>query len=329
MSKNISKKKTYITIGLTLLLITVFLSGCIGPRDTVTTIGWGHANKQGTAVVLHGTLTPKENNENWKEGFVWDVEYHEDWSEYENLIWADDFGSYNSFSAELYNLNRSDSFHFRAIAEKTQSGEVQQGEDKVFKSGLPSISTDNSDYNTDSAVANGILEHLGGAANCTVWFEYGISKNNLNFDTIKEVMNETGEFSSNIHDLFIDKKYYYRAVTENDIGLRYGSIRILKDGYDHVETKNADNIGITSATLNGRLNNMTSVSSAQVWFKYGNKSANNLDEQTFKLIMTNPGDFSITLSYLEEGTTYWFQAVANINGTNYFGDVDDFTTLGS
>jgi hypothetical protein len=295
-------------------------------------VGWEHANLEGTTVKLEGDLNYEENNENWDEGFVWDTEYHEDWSEYANYIAADEFGSYNSFYATLEGLTRTASYHFRAIGQSISEAEVmvEQGEDIAFRPGLSNIITNYSDdISSSSARANGWLKHLGGAPNATVWFQYGTSETYLNLETDNQTLFSSGDFSVIIDDLEVDEKYYYRAVASNDVGIRYGNVEILKWSVDQVETRYAMGVGSTSALLNGRLNTMDGAISVEAWFAYSDQSPYTLDNETSHITLYSVGDFSTLVEDLEPLTTYWFQAVAIINGSTYYGDVEDFTTLGT
>jgi len=324
------KKKLFVPWMVSTLVLVSFLSGCFGPVATIRTVGWEHLTLDGTAVKLKGDLNFEESSENWKEGFVWDTEYHEDWSEYPNTLWADEFGAYNSFFASLYELDRTTSYNFRAIGQSLLEDRVEQGENIAFRPGLSNVITNHSDdISSSSAVANGWLKHLGGAPNATVWFEYGTSRSYLDLETDNETLFSAGDFISIIEDLEVDEYYYYRAVASNDVGIRYGNVETLKSGVDYVETRGATEVGMTSALLNGRLNTMDGTQSVEVWFIYGDQSPYNLDNETSHITLYSVGDFSILVEDLDWGTTYWFQAVAIINGSTYYGDVEDFTTLGT
>lgn len=55
LKKSVKKKLFVPFIVLTLVLIS-FLSGCFGPVATIRTVGWEHANLEGTTVKLEGDL---------------------------------------------------------------------------------------------------------------------------------------------------------------------------------------------------------------------------------------------------------------------------------
>lgn len=73
------------------------------------------------------------------------------------------------------------------------------------------------------------------------------------------------------------------------------------------------NIGDTSATLNGSYTLVTATS-ATVWFQFGTSSTS-LTHTTSPVVMTAPnGQFSFPLTALTPGTTYYYRAYASYNG---------------
>jgi len=96
-----------------------------------------------------------------------------------------------------------------------------------------------------------------------------------------------------------------------------------------VTTKDATNIGSTSATLNGYLNDMGDASSCKVRFVYDTSSHSDYTQyrySTSNQTMNNVGSFSETLEGLRAGITYYFRAVASSEYGTSQGGEKSFTT---
>jgi alpha-tubulin suppressor-like RCC1 family protein len=72
--------------------------------------------------------------------------------------------------------------------------------------------------------------------------------------------------------------------------------------------------------------NISVVSSCQVWFEWGTSTA--LGSSTSQQTMTSPGAFSFTLTGLTPCTTYYYRAVASSSSGMCYGDTLSFTTKG-
>ena len=72
--------------------------------------------------------------------------------------------------------------------------------------------------------------------------------------------------------------------------------------------------------------NISVVSSCQVWFEWGTSAA--LGNSTAPQAMTSPGTFSFTLTGLTPCTTYYYRAVASSSSGMCYGDILSFTTKG-
>ena len=88
-----------------------------------------------------------------------------------------------------------------------------------------------------------------------------------------------------------------------------------------VKTNPATSVTAKSVVLNGSLEGVTS---NNIYFEYG--ITNTFGKVTPKLIPSLVGNFSSNIILLNPKTTYYFRAVANINGTLTFGDTMSFNT---
>ena len=89
-----------------------------------------------------------------------------------------------------------------------------------------------------------------------------------------------------------------------------------------VDTKPATDITIASAVLNGRLSGVNQT--VEVGFFYGANS-NSLNNQK-TMTRTSSGDFTYTLTGLSQSTQYYFRAYVIVNGKQFDGSVQQFTT---
>jgi hypothetical protein len=92
-----------------------------------------------------------------------------------------------------------------------------------------------------------------------------------------------------------------------------------------VTTNGANNVGTTSATLDGNLMSLGGASTASVSFEYGLSTAYGNTTGTQSIAAT--GLFNTQLRGLPPGTTYHFRAKA-IAGTTVYGEDRTFTTIG-
>jgi hypothetical protein len=312
-----------------LLITMLILSGCIAP-NAIQTKYWDHINSEGTGVRLWGFLILGENFHNWDGYFVYDTESHDNWELYANRVKADNYDSYNFFSVDVYNLTRTTQYHYRAVGENLAQGStIRFGIDLTFIPGGPRVEVKAvSDIGIDSAVLEGSLTHMGGAATCEVFFRYGTDPDNLDMETPHEEMTSTGDFNYEIISLSSCQTYYYRAVAINDADT-WDSFYTLQvtPGQPIVETYLPNDVTQNSATYRGELFKLGGPASCEVWFEYGDDNPNNLDEITDSINLTIPGQFNITIDGLKTDTTYWVRAVANNGVCEYKGKIKDFKTL--
>jgi hypothetical protein len=224
-------KKIFIIL---FIIINIFVSICKSiPDDNqnsglylfpIRTLGWYHINEAGTAVCIKGSLALLFSMGLYDVGFVLDTKSHFSYKDYSNRISAHDYDILNSFSSNIYNLQRTSTYFYRAIGKHKSTGITYQGLERSFKLGLLIIYTNHAtNIRSNSAILNGEVSYMGGAPNCYVWFEYGMNENNLIYETTHRQISSKGTFSEPIYNLLTGFKYYFRAVGSNDCGIRYGA----------------------------------------------------------------------------------------------------------
>lgn len=323
------KKKKLLIVAIVPLLITISaLSGCIG-ANAITTWGWDHQDTAGTEVRIWGHLTLSENFHNWNAWFVYDTEAHDDWENYDCTVEADNYDALNYFSVNIANLSRTTEYHYRAVGEyQGQNSVIRVGADATFIPGGPRVWTNNaSNIGISSATLNGQLTHLGGAASCDVWFEYGEDENYLGEETEPQTMTSTGEFSAEISGLDSCKTYYFRAIAENDADIWVGLLFTVTPGMPVVETYLPTDVTMDSAIYHGTLWHLGGPATCDVWFEYGDDNPNDLDETTTPVTMNITGPFETYVSGLNTDTTYWVRAVADNGLCESKGEIKEFKTL--
>ncbi|MCK4901776.1 MAG: hypothetical protein KAS76_00350 [Thermoplasmatales archaeon] len=326
-----NKKKIKVVLILATLIISISaLSGCIA-ANAIQTKHWDHVNSEGTSVRLWGFLILGENFHNWDGYFVYDTEMHDNWEHYEHTVEADNYDSFNFFSADIDGLDRATQYHYRAVGEhKAQGATIRVGLDHTFIPGGPRVVVYNpSTIGVTSAILEGELTHMGGAASCDVYFKYGTDPDNFDLQTSPQTMTSTGNYNAEITGLTSCQIYYYRAVATNDVDT-WDSIFTLHvtAGTPAVETYLPNDVTTTSARFRGELFNLGGTSTCDVWFEYGDENPNQLDETTDPIELSEIGQFDITEDGLTPDITYWVRAVANNGVCEHKGAIKEFKTLG-
>ena len=92
-----------------------------------------------------------------------------------------------------------------------------------------------------------------------------------------------------------------------------------------VETRDASEVGETSATLNGEVTELENADEADVGFEYG-ESGGDLDETVDAGTLDSVGEFDATIDDLDPDTDYEFRAVAETDSDSDEGDMESFNT---
>ncbi|MGB7531418.1 MAG: hypothetical protein WA977_00360 [Halobacteriota archaeon] len=116
-------------------------------------------------------------------------------------------------------------------------------------------------------------------------------------------------------------------MANNSQGTVYGDDKTFKTdkevGLPEVTTNAASDVGTTSATLNGNLDD-TGGENCEVWFEYGETTS--YGSSTSPETKSSPSAFDAALSDLKSNTVYHFRAVANNSKGTVYGDYKTFKT---
>lgn len=183
------------------------------------------------------------------------------------------------------------------------------------------------------ATLNGILMSRGGTKSCEVWFVWD-TKFHFYFSdyahaTAHKIMNFIGSFSKTITGLKRGTTYHFRAVAYNGYFYDQGWDLGFIPGLPSVTTMAASEIGTTSATLNGRLDDMGGADKCNVWFVWDTISHHYYGDYNYSTrhqSMDSTSLFSKKITGLKQGTTYYFRAVASNDVGTTYGEEKNFTT---
>lgn len=304
------RKKSVITSVCIIMLSTLSLCGCV--VNLIETGGWAHADSTGKQVIITGnlkSLTTGMTDELW-------FEWKEKGSAYNTSITATGMkGSY--FNATVSNLNRLKTYEYRACV--LVNGQKDMGEFVECQPGLPEVKTIQvEEYGWDWAKITGELTHTGGASSCSVGFNYG-SHAHL-------TLHGTGLFTINVTRLDVCRTYSMRAEATNDVGEVYGNSIKVTPAMPAVKTLAVSNVTSGSATFHGELvDTAGNTDGVWVWFKYGNKETELLLESELEFL-TEPQSFSMTVSGLDSGRTYYVTAIADGGECRGTGEILHFLT---
>ncbi len=203
----------------------------------------GSYDIEATSAWVWGSLTDLGNDTYCKVKFVYDESSHASYADYPNSTTWSYLYSTTSFQMALSGLKNNTTYHFRAVANNTDS--TVAGSDDSFTTddfpdySAPSVTTDEAtDFGYNCSILHGTLTDLGNASSVQLVFSYGIG----NYTNNVTVGNYSGSvpysFYYGLSGLTSGVTYHYvaRALTAS-----YGNAT----GEDSVFTTDAcDNIKI-------------------------------------------------------------------------------------
>jgi hypothetical protein len=181
-----------------------------------------------------------------------------------------------------------------------------------------------------NATLNGTVN--AGDAMASYYFEWGLTTNYGNFtatNVLATNLTTAEPVSADIIDLSPGTTYHFQLVAFNGAGYSFGgdfTAVTLAEG-PVVTTQPATDITTTTATLNASVN--PDFSPTTVYFQWG--TTTNLTNTTTPINLTSnltaTQPVSWTITNLQLGTIYWYQAVAVNSGGTSDGSVLIFSTL--
>ena len=158
---------------------------------------------------------------------------------------------------------------------------------------------------------------------------YSVERATSTPDTFVEVATTTATTTTDT-ELSPETTYYYRIKSVNQTGSSSASpYSSTSTGVllPSVETNSATEITIDSAKLHGNLTDKGGASSVDVWFRWDTDDTLSDPNLTASSTKTATGTFDYTISGLDSGTIYYFQAVAENSAGIATGTILNFITL--
>ncbi len=304
-----------------------------------------------TSATLNGTITPLSNAMYW----YFELSPTNDFTESNAAISNKPSTAQGPSSAvgpvtvttNVTGLTSNTTYYYRTVGFlESGAGEsvvesFYYGEVKQFNSSFPAVTTEPATSVTGTtATINGTGTSNGAASD--VRFTWGTRSDLTGGDTASNVTptppsllstDANAAFSLSLSGLTPGTTYYFRATITNSNGTADGVIReFTTPGPPVVTTVTATSVSETTATINGT--GTTNGADSTVTFTWGTTSdLSGVDTQTG--VTATPGTltdpktnepFSLVLTGLTGGTTYYFKAViSNTNGTRS-GSILNFTT---
>ena len=239
------------------------------------------------------------------------------------------------YNAELTDLQDSTLYYIRYEASNCYSTLITEyvSTFQTLVTNSPTITTTPAvDVTCTSATVGGNVTSDGGLSVTERGIVYSTTKNPTTSSNKKTSGTGTGSYSINLTGLAAETTYYVRAYAINNKGTAYGeevSFKTTVYGVPTVRTSSATNITSTSATVGGNVTN----TGGQPVTERGIVYSTTPNPTTSSNKMTSgagTGSYSINLTGLSEGTTYYVRAYAiNSNGTAYGEEVSFKTTISS
>jgi hypothetical protein len=235
-----------------------------------------------------------------------------------------------TFSVELTDLAPGTTYYVRAYA--TNSAGTAYGSEKTLttQATLPTVTTGEvSNITQTSARGSGNVTNEGGAEVTERGVCWGTSHNPTISGSHASNGTGTGGFTVNMTGLTANTHYYVRAYAKNSAGVSYGNEVDFTTAQNvsapTVTTSQVTNVQQTTATGGGNVTNSggaTVTARGICWSTSHNPTTSGSHANSG----TGTGSFSVNMTGLTPGTTYYVRAYAiNSAGTSYGSEVS-FTT---
>ena len=235
------------------------------------------------------------------------------------------------FTCSLSDLQDGTTYYVRAYA--TNAKGTAYGEEVSFTTKAKTIATvvttPATNVSYTSATVGGDVTDDGGATVTERGICYSTSANPTTANTKVTNGTGTGSFTCNLTDLQDGTTYYVRAYATNAKGTAYGeqvTFTTKATTIPTITTAQATNISYTSARVGGHIIDNGGIAVTESGVVYS--TSQNPTTLDIKVISERQSDeYTIDLTDLQEGTTYYVRAYAiNAKGTAY-GEEVSFMTL--
>lgn len=205
-----------------------------------------------------------------------------------------------------------------------------------FLSNLPQVKTQAVTLSTirgTSATVNGSIVYMGNGAITEKGMYWHTDPDSLNITNGHKVVSTTTDslITTNLTNLPSSSLIYFSAFATNAAGIVMANEKLYfntTDGLGTVLTSNPTNIVNTGATLNGSLIALGDAPMIEKGFVYSTNSTTSPTINDNKLILTDTtlGAYSISVTGLNEQTTYYYRAYVTTSIGTKYGAKRNFTT---
>ena len=226
-----------------------------------------------------------------------------------------------AYSLSVTELDENTTYYYRAYV--VDGGEYKYGEVLSFKTkrGITVTTNDAADITVTTASLGGKIH--GAEQDLPCGIIYGTSTTLSSTNGIVRSTTSSDDFSLSVTGLDGNTTYYYRAYVIVADEYRYGDIRSFKTKYVTVTTGSATEITDCGATLSGTVSNAEQ--SLACGIIYGTSTTLSTTSGTMKPT-TSSGEFSVSVTGLNENTAYYYRAYVVDAGEYKYGDVLSFAT---
>ena len=233
------------------------------------------------------------------------------------------------FSATITNLQPSSTYYVRAYA--IQNEKYIYGETKVF--GIhsePSQVTTSSATNlsSTSATLNGYIAAMGNPAYTEKGFCYA-THSNPSISTNKRTVSGYGfgDYSLTLNNLEYETTYYYRAYVIQNGNPIYGNVVSFTTTWQEatVLTLDPTNVEGNSAKLKGQVTYAGDPKYHMQGFCYSTSSYPTINDQKVERPNSITGIYSMDITNLEAGVTYYVRAFVRQGEKVIYGDIKSFS----
>ena len=177
------------------------------------------------------------------------------------------------------------------------------------------------DITTDGVVLHGVVSNATESISCG--FIYGTSSDMSSLNNKRIGTSSVGSYSMSVSYLQSGTTYYYCAYAIIGGEERYGEVCSFTTLQEvAITTGEATDITADGATLSGVVTGADEAITCGII--YGTSSDMSLNENREET--SSNGTYTISISYLQPGTTYYYCAYAVIDGEEWYGEVRSFTT---
>ena len=239
--------------------------------------------------------------------------------------------SSDSFSISISGLSINTKYYVKAYAVNSAGTVYSEIESFTTLASTPVVNTTgSSEVTSDSAVLTGKVVTDNGAAitECGfVWLK-GSDAPTTSSNKVK-VEGTTGDFTATLNDLEPNQKYSFRAYAVNSVGTSYGDVMYFTTvaGRPTLSVTKVTDITETSATFTSKVTSDGGSTPTEVGFYYSKEESLNVETAQKVSEAFSSDNFTLSVSDLEVGTTYYVKAFALNSTGEAYNNIVNFKTV--